>query len=939
MQGRELAAVGFTTRSQVAVDGLVPTRAALTDLPWHEAAVVLAARAFEPVDFVFFRRFEDGRSSHPAAFVIDNTQQRFSAEELARTHHELWLQAATPLIYVAWPSRVDVLSCARGPDFWIDGQREYRPAEQLDVASRVNSELARLRRLSASGLADGTFWEEPQNQRLANHAAAAHESLIRSVVETDKALGGEQDPVARRLLLLTVLVKYLEDRDVFPRPGWFGRFRQGARSFLDLLRGENPAEVTALLRALESKFNGDIFCLPDESRLTRATLRRLVRLVEARTLGSQRYLWDLYSFGHLPVEVVSHLYQRFVQGSTAVYTPPFLADLLLDYLMPYDQLAGHERVLDPACGSGVFLVGAFRRLVNAWRARHEWRTPDVETLKSILREQIFGVETQADAVDLSAFSLSLAVCDSLQPNVIWRELRFDRLRGANLQQRDFFEETPPASTGQATPAERFDLIVGNPPFESQFSDAAGRVNEQHVAQRGRIPGRQIAYRFLDHCLRMLSELGRLCLIQPAGFLYNLQSHSFRSYVANTGRIEALLDFTSIRGLYEGADPKTIAVVIGNQKYPEVTHLTFRRTYRASQRIGLELDHYDRHELSVRELIEEPQAARNHLLGGGRLSALSARLRAMRTLAEFVAERGWLMGEGFIEGRQGQRPGPHLTGKPLLPTKTLTTEGFTSQDLDTVTATSFYRPGRSELFEPPLLLIREHESLPLAFWDSGPLAYKHEIVGIHCDPGEREELLRLFQDLSANRDACRLAVMLQSPQLLIARATALLKSDIEGLPYPHDKAELELTFWEQALAEDTLEHMAPLVRLGQKSELLTRTADAEALEAYAAMYCRMLGSLYGNLRPIAPHFLDGLICQGFCFGDEPAIDWLGPGCEQQLANLVFEQTLPTLRTIRVVRFYHQNVVFIIKPKLLRYWIRSTAIRDADDTLLDLRQQRY
>lgn len=939
MQGRELAAVGFMTRSQLAVDGLVPVREPLADLPWSEAAVVLAARAFEPVDFVFFRRFEDGRSSHPAAFVIDNTQKKHSAEELARTHHELWLQAAAPLIYVAWPSRVDVLSCARGPDFWIDGQREYRPAEQLDVASRIESELSRLQRFSACRLADGTFWEEPPNQRLANYAVAAHESLIRSVVETDKALGGEQDPVARRLLLLTVLVKYLEDRGVFPSPGWFGRFRQGARSFLDLLRGENPAEVTALLRALESKFNGDIFCLPDESRLTRTTLRRLVRLVEARMVGNQRYLWDLYSFGHLPVEVVSHLYQRFVQGSTAVYTPPFLADLLLDYVMPYDRLAGHERVLDPACGSGVFLVGAFRRLVNAWRARHEWRTPDVETLKSILREQIFGVETQADAVDLSAFSLSLAVCDSLQPNVIWRELRFDRLRGTNLQQRDFFEEVPPASDGRGTPAERFDLIVGNPPFESQFSDAASRVNNQHVARRGPIPDRQIAYLFLDQCLRMLGERGRLCLIQPAGFLYNAQSHSFRSFVAVTGRIEALLDFTSIRGLYEGADPKTIAVVIGNQRSPTVTHLTFRRTYRASQRIGLELDHYDRHELSIQDLVENSRAARDHLLGGGRLSALSARLRAMRTLAEFVAERGWLMGEGFIEGHHGQRPGPHLTGKPWLPTDKLTSDGFSSQDLETLTATSFSCPRRAALFEPPLLLIREHESLPMAFWDSGPLAYKHEIVGIHCDPSERNELRRLYQDLLANRDACRLAVMLQSPRLLIARATAILKGDIERLPYPPDQTELELTFWEQVLAEDTLRYMAPLVRLGQKSDLLMRTADAKVLADYSTVFCRLLGSLYDNLQPIAPHFLEGLICQGFCFGDEPAIDWLGPGCEQQLANLVFQQTLPTLRTVRVVRFYHQNVVFVIKPKLLRYWIRSTAIRDADDTLLDLRQQGY
>ena len=162
-------------------------------------------------------------------------------------------------------------------------------------------------------------------------------------------------------------------------------------------------------------------------------------LVDAKTLKSQRDLWELFSFEHLPVEVISHLYQRFVDGSTAVYTPPFLAALLLDFAMPYEKLTGKERILDPACGSGVFLVGAFRRLINVWRSKHNWKRPDVETLKSILKQQIFGVEMDAGAVDLTAFSLALAVCDSLHPNVIWNELRFDRLRDKNLLEGDFFE--------------------------------------------------------------------------------------------------------------------------------------------------------------------------------------------------------------------------------------------------------------------------------------------------------------------------------------------------------------------------------------------------------------------------------------------------------------------------------------------------------------------
>ena len=79
-----------------------------------------------------------------------------------------------------------------------------------------------------------------------------------------------------------------------------------------------------------------------------------------------------------------------------------------------------------------------------------------------------------------------------------------------------------------------------------------------------------------------------------------------------------------------------------------------------------------------------------------MADVATRLRGMRTLAAFVGAR-WLMGEGFIEGRSGKQPGKHLTGHPFLPTTSLTNEGFDAEDLETVTAKSFYRPGRRTLF--------------------------------------------------------------------------------------------------------------------------------------------------------------------------------------------------------------------------------------------------
>jgi hypothetical protein len=57
------------------------------------------------------------------------------------------------------------------------------------------------------------------------------------------------------------------------------------------------------------------------------------------------------------------------------------------------------------------------------------------------------------------------------------------------------------------------------------------------------------------------------------------------------------------------------------------------------------------------------------------------------------------------------------------------------------------------------------------------------------------------------------------------------------------------------------------------------------------------------------------------------------------QLIYDKSRQSLRTVRVVRYYEHNVILVVKPDRRRYWIPSTAIRDADDTLSDLRRQGW
>lgn len=935
-----LNAVNFIPQTGKSMPGLVEIRPRRPLLPVDEEVAVRQAEAIGDIDYVFFRRFSDGRSSQVTAYIIDNSDERFSKAKLAEIHKRVWLNGCAPLLYVGWQTQVDVLSCARGPDFWHNDDYQYRPAQEIQTAVQISKALQE--RFSAFRLADGTFWDDPKNSPLAVADKAAHRRLIKAVVETDAALQGDKNPVLRRLLLLTVLIKHLEDREVFPS-GWFAQSHTGANSFFNVLKNGTADEVRELLAKLERKFNGDVFELPENSvnRLTNKELRYFADLVEAKTIKSQRYLWDQFSFRYIPVEVISHLYQRFSQkGKGAVFTPPFLANLMLDYALPYKGLAGQEKILDPTCGSGVFLVGAFRRLIHFWRSKNRWQAPDVQTLKTILKQSIFGVELQKEAVHLAAFSLALAMCDALQPNVIWKELRFDKMVGSNLLTGDFFDQGDKVTA--LAGEDGFSVVIGNPPFLSKLTEEAKKALASSNVPDVAVPDNQMAYFIAHQAMPLLKTRGRMCLLQPAGFLYNEKARPFQKNFIKANQLEAVLDFTSIRQCFDGADPKTIALVVSKEK-PSVSHrirhYTFRRTFSVQERIGFELDHYDRHLIPQQEAERHAWVWRVNLVGGGRLHHLTARLQEMPTLNDFIAENGWTAGEGFIAGESGERPSAKwLTNKPFLPTKALSVNGIDSTKISVVQETHFTAPRTEQRYAPPLALLKEHESLPCAFWNDGFLAYKHKIVGIHAEPKQEKQLRQFCRDFIDNREVLRAFCILLGTQALVGKATAILKRDIDVLPWPTGGASWDLSDWEKTLCDDVVNYTAEFVRLGQKSKLLKQRVANNQLKEYADVFVKMLGSVYDNLRVAKSGVLNGIAFQAFCFGKAPQLNWPDDWADN-LHELIYVEHGAALRTVRVLRFYDSNVVIVVKPDRLRYWIRSTAIRDADETLVDLRKQGY
>ena len=125
-----------------------------------------------------------------------------------------------------------------------------------------------------------------------------------------------------------------------------------------------------------------------------------------------------------------------------------------------------------------------------------------------------------------------------------------------------------------------------------------------------------------------------------------------------------------------------------------------------------------------------------------------------------------------------------------------------------------------------------------------------------------------------------------------------------------------------------------------ARLAAYRANKDDLNRYSSLFAKMLGSIYDNLKESDPVFLKGFICQPFYFGEEPDLSEIGELNPDNLQNLVYDDNFQgKLRTVRILRYYNKNIVLMIKPDRLRYWIKSTAIRDADEILHDLYNQGF
>src|SRR4029077_9723773 len=234
---------------------------------------------------------------------------------------------------------------------------------------------------------------------------------------------------------------------------------------------------------------------------------------------------------------------------------------------------------------------------------------------------------------------------------------------------------------------------------------------------------------------------------------------------------------------------------------------------------------------------------------------------------------------------------------------------------------------------------EQSDLDHAYWTDSYLTYKNQVVGICAPQKSAAELKRLHKWIGSEHDVLKFFAAATSVKMFTQRSTTLSEVDILTLPCPED-GDLDCSANERVLVEDVGNYYGEFVRVGEESQIMRQPANG-ALSGFSALFSRQLNSIYKNtsIRALEAHYWPGLVCQPFVFGDGN-LDW--SGSEQlrgRLDVLLCEKQNTNLHVTRIARVYDGPFVFILKPDRLRYWLKSIALRDADETLSDLRAQGF
>lgn len=336
-----------------------------------------------------------------------------------------------------------------------------------------------------------------------------------------------------------------------------------------------------------------------------------------------------YQFSVIPVEIIGNAYEQFLGKTISIdknhkavielkpevrkaggvyYTPEYIVDYIVANTVG-EAIRGKTpdeivniKILDPACGSGSFLLGAYKYLLNYHKeyflknktkkymgSRYEIIDESgnlaLWVRKQILINNIFGVDIDSNAVEVAKLSLLLKSFEdsfnvneygqgSLLNEKILPSLDNNIKCGNSLIGNDFYESHLDLDDAalykincfdwnskfrDIMKTGGFDVVIGNPPWGASFDESSkGYIKNNYNHSDIEIESYIL---FIEKGIKNLSSNGYLGLIMPSNLFTNIRYFSIRKFILENCKINTLIDLGS--GIFKSVAADS-GIIISNK---------------------------------------------------------------------------------------------------------------------------------------------------------------------------------------------------------------------------------------------------------------------------------------------------------------------------------------------------------------------------------------
>ncbi len=413
--------------------------------------------------------------------------------------------------------------------------------------------------------------KNPINKQLLQDMIRFREVLSKDIVRNNQDKHLNQDDIdesVQRILDRLIFIRNAEDRGLEEN-----QLQSNVRQWYAKGKGHLVKEISGIYKDYDSKYNSKLFAhhLCDDLYIDNEALQEVIEGLNQSKDNSYRY-----DFSIIESDVLGNIYEQYLgnilkstpkrakleeskthrKEQGIYYTPSYIVDYIVkntlgEYIKTHTpEEIKKVRILDPACGSGSFLIRAYKELENYWKQNSDFAqlTLDSEEFYSkkveILKNNIFGVDLDPKAVEIAQLNLLLQISEKkqrlplLQNNI---KVGNSLIDDPSISDRAFkWEEEFPEIMKDGG----FDIVIGNPPYvrQEELSYFKPYLSKNYNVHQGTA---DLFVYFFEREMNLLKDKGYFGMIVSNKWLRAGYGKNLRGFLSSFW-IEEFVDFGDLK---------------------------------------------------------------------------------------------------------------------------------------------------------------------------------------------------------------------------------------------------------------------------------------------------------------------------------------------------------------------------------------------------------